>query len=127
VWTQNSNALGSLNRGSGAGHAFVGANEEVLCWDVKKGELLSRWRDSKCSAEVTAIERSHADPDVYAVGYVIASLRSLSDFVFTIIAQLAWRKSRDGILFTPRSRGMVKDMTHYLWAVVFLSKSSQCL
>ena len=68
VWTQESSALGSLNRGSGAGHAFVGACEQVLCWDVKKGELLSRWRDSKCNAEVTVIERSAVDPDVYAVG-----------------------------------------------------------
>jgi len=46
----------------------VGADEEVLCWDVKKGELLSRWKDNACSAEVTAIAHSKADPDIYAVG-----------------------------------------------------------
>ena len=46
----------------------MGADEEVLCWDVKKGELLSRWRDPACSAEVTVIAGSDADPDVYAVG-----------------------------------------------------------
>ena len=40
----------------------------MLCWDVKKGELLGRWKDSACNAEVTAIARSKADPDLYAVG-----------------------------------------------------------
>lgn len=53
---------------SGAGRAFVGGNEEVLCWDVKKGELLSRWRDDNCKAEVTVISQSKADPDIFAVG-----------------------------------------------------------
>ncbi|KAL8987225.1 MAG: hypothetical protein Q9177_003543 [Variospora cf. flavescens] len=55
-------------RQSGAGKAVVGANEEVLCWDVKKGELLGRWRDKDCTAEVASIAQSDADPDVFAVG-----------------------------------------------------------
>ncbi len=55
-------------RSSGAGRAIVGADEEVLCWDVKKGDLLSRWKDESCSAEVTVIARSPADPDIHAVG-----------------------------------------------------------
>lgn len=46
----------------------MGAGEEVLCWDVKKGELLSRWRDANCNAEVTAITQSKADEDIFAVG-----------------------------------------------------------
>jgi hypothetical protein len=48
----------------------VGADEEVLCWDVKKGELLGRWKDKDCGAEVTVITRSKTDPDIYAVGSV---------------------------------------------------------
>ena len=63
VWTADGAASST-----GAGRAYVGAVEEVLCWDVKKGELLSRWRDNNCSAEVTAIARSQADPDIFAVG-----------------------------------------------------------
>jgi len=55
-------------RSSGAGRAIVGADEEVLCWGVKKGDLLSRWKDESCSAEVTVIARSQADPDIHAVG-----------------------------------------------------------
>src|SRR5690606_11395991 len=48
---------------------IVGANEEVLCWDIKKGELLHRWRDPDCKAQVTAIAQSKTDEDVFAVGY----------------------------------------------------------
>jgi U3 small nucleolar RNA-associated protein 12 len=58
------------SRTSGAGHAVVGANEEVFRWDLKKGELLSRWRDSSCTAQVTIITRSSVDRDLYAVGFV---------------------------------------------------------
>lgn len=63
--------IGETNalRTSGAGKAIVGAVEEVLCWDVKKGELVSRWKDSDCKEEVTVIVRSRADPEVFAVGY----------------------------------------------------------
>ncbi len=68
LWTPSGDVANAALRHSGAGNAIVGADEEVLCWDVKKGELLSRWRDSDCVAEVTTIARSNADPDVFAVG-----------------------------------------------------------
>ncbi|KAK7542752.1 WD40-repeat-containing domain protein [Phyllosticta citribraziliensis] len=71
VWVPDAGA----NRLTGAGHAYVGANEEVLCWDVKKGDLLSRWHDRACSAQVTAIAQSKTDPDVFAVGYADGSIR----------------------------------------------------
>lgn len=69
LWTPENAPTDSAGRTTSAGCAFVGANEEVLCWDVKKGELLSRWRDSACRAQVTAIARSKADKDIFAVGY----------------------------------------------------------
>jgi hypothetical protein len=68
-----SNVLSVQNgssRISGAGLAVVGANEEVFRWDLKKGELLSRWRDSACTAQVTTIARSGVDRDLYAIGSV---------------------------------------------------------
>lgn len=68
VWAPDETAPNAPSRSTGAGRAVVSANEEVLCWDVKKGELLSRWRDVDCNAEVTAIARSKADRDIYAVG-----------------------------------------------------------
>jgi hypothetical protein len=45
VWTPEQATQPGSNRTAGAGRAYAAANEEVLCWDVKKGELLSRWRD----------------------------------------------------------------------------------
>jgi U3 small nucleolar RNA-associated protein 12 len=61
-------------RGAGVGQAVVGACEEVYRWDVKTGELLSRWKDGTNTSQVTAIATSAADPDVYAVGYVLSIL-----------------------------------------------------
>ena len=63
-----------LGRSVSAGRAFVGANEEVYCWDVKKGELLSRWRDSNCISQVTAISRETVDGDLVAVGYGLTTI-----------------------------------------------------
>jgi len=60
----------SITRTSGAGVAVVGACEDVYRWDLKKGELLSKWRDGSSSAQVTAIARSAIDKDLYAVGCV---------------------------------------------------------
>ena len=56
-------------KSSTSGRAVVGANEDVLVWDIKTGELLSRWTVSNNNAQVTVITRNLADPDVFAVGY----------------------------------------------------------
>ena len=80
-------------RSSGAGRAIVGANEEVFCWDVKKGELLGRWNDSNCNAEVTVISRSSADPDIYAVGYEDGSIRVWDSRIATVIISFNGHKS----------------------------------
>lgn len=74
VWTADSH-LGASSRSTGTGKAYVGANEQVLCWDLKKGELLSTWRDRGCSAEVTAIAQCEAQPDLVAAGYADGSIR----------------------------------------------------
>ena len=73
VWSAADNVLG--NRSTGIGQAYVGANQDVLCWDIKKGELLNRWRDGECDAVVTAIAQSRAEEDVFAVGYSDGSIR----------------------------------------------------
>lgn len=68
LWSPDENVSESINSSTSAGQAIVGASEEVLCWDIKKGELVGRWKDQSCNAEVTIIAKSKADPDVYAVG-----------------------------------------------------------
>ncbi|KAK4499030.1 hypothetical protein PRZ48_009542 [Zasmidium cellare] len=78
VCTASSNSVWSSDgssRNAGSGRAFVGANEEVLCWDVKKGELLSRWQDKDNRSEVTSISQCDVQPDLFAVGYADGSIR----------------------------------------------------
>ena len=60
---------------------------------MKKGELLGRWKDSNCNAEVTVISRSSADPDVYAVGYEDGSIRVWDSRIATVIISFNGHKS----------------------------------
>lgn len=93
VWTPDSAIQSASNRSAGAGRAYAAANEEVLCWDVKKGELLSRWRDASCTEEVTVICRSEVDPDVFAVGYADGSIRIWDARTATAIISFNGHKS----------------------------------
>ncbi|KAK1236731.1 beta transducin [Marasmius sp. AFHP31] len=54
--------------------AYVPALEDVLVWDVKKGEMLSMWHETGHRAEVTCIHRS-SKPNTFAVGYADGSIR----------------------------------------------------
>ncbi|KAI9770247.1 MAG: hypothetical protein M1840_003404 [Geoglossum simile] len=92
VWTRDSND-GKNSRNTGAGHAIVAANEEVLCWDLKKGELLSRWRDRDCKAEVTTIVQSQADKDIVAVGYGDGSIRLWDSKISAVIVSFNGHRS----------------------------------
>jgi len=87
VWTSKERA------GTGAGQAVVAANEEVLCWDIKKGDLLSRWRDEKNKSPVTAIAQSKTDPDVFAVGYEDGSIRLWDGRIATILVSFNGHRS----------------------------------
>ncbi|CRK41022.1 hypothetical protein BN1708_008422 [Verticillium longisporum] len=87
VWTSKD------RNGTGAGQVVVAANEEVLSWDIKKGELLSRWRDDKCTLPVTAIAQSKADKDVYAVGYEDGSIRLWDSKIATVIVNFQGHSS----------------------------------
>ncbi|CAB09121.1 U3 snoRNA associted protein Dip2 [Schizosaccharomyces pombe] len=58
------------------GRAIVGGLESVLEWDLKTGQLLSKWKDSDCSAKVTCIANFD---EMYAVGYADGSIRLWKD------------------------------------------------
>ncbi|KFY28896.1 hypothetical protein V493_02693 [Pseudogymnoascus sp. VKM F-4281 (FW-2241)] len=92
VWTLGDNSSSSA-RNTGAGRAVVAANEEVLCWDVKKGELLSRWKASDCKAQVTVIAQSKTDRDIFAVGYEDGSIRIWDSKIATVIVSFNGHKS----------------------------------
>lgn len=87
IWTARD------RNGTGAGQAVVAANEEILCWDIKKGELLSRWKDEKCRVPVTAIAQSKADPDFFAVGYEDGSIRLWDSKIATVVVSFNGHKS----------------------------------
>lgn len=93
VWTPEAPSHPGSTRSSGAGRAYAAANEEVLCWDVKKGELLSRWRDSSCTEQVTVICRSDVDTDLYAVGYADGSIRIWDSRTSTVVISFNGHKS----------------------------------
>ncbi|KAL8723863.1 MAG: hypothetical protein Q9181_007127, partial [Wetmoreana brouardii] len=98
LWTADQDAQSATLRQSGAGKAVVGADEEVLCWDLKKGELLSRWRDKDCVAEVTIIAQSNADPDIFAVGYGDGSVRIWDSRIATSIVSFNGHRSAVTVL-----------------------------
>ncbi|KAI2793277.1 putative WD repeat-containing protein [Penicillium oxalicum] len=92
IWAKDEQIPGSA-RQTGAGRAIVGASEQVLCWDVKKGELLGRWRDSACRAQVTVVTQSKTDEDLFAVGYEDGSIRIWDSRTSTIIISFNGHKS----------------------------------
>lgn len=116
MWTPNSRA------GTGAGQAIVAANEQVLCWDIKKGELLSRWRDEKCSAPVTAIARSKADPDIFAVGYEDGSIRLWDSKIAATIVSFNGHRSAITVLTFDKSGARLasgsRDTDVIIWDLV---------
>jgi len=85
VTSSSSNVVWSPTTTGSTGRAIAAGNEEVLCWDIKKGELLSRWVDEKCKYQVTAIAQSKTDPDIFAVGYENGSIRLWDSKIATII------------------------------------------
>ncbi|KAF2187790.1 F-box/WD repeat-containing protein pof1 [Zopfia rhizophila CBS 207.26] len=122
VWTSEGVTQPGSSRPAGAGRAYAAANEEVLCWDVKKGEILSRWRDSSCTDEVTAIRRSDIDPDVFAVGYSDGSIRIWEAKTATVIISFNGHKSAVTTLAFDRSgvrlASGAKDTDIVIWDLV---------
>lgn len=96
VTAGESNVL-SVSEGAGssvsAGRAFVGANEEVYCWDVKKGELLSRWRDSSNTSQVTAISRETVDGELFAIGHEDGTIRIWDSKTESVVISFNGHKS----------------------------------
>ncbi|KAL9106440.1 MAG: hypothetical protein Q9227_008528 [Pyrenula ochraceoflavens] len=80
-------------RSTGGGQAIAGANEDVLLWDIKKGEILSRWSDKSNTAQATVICQSHADNDIFAIGYEDGRIRLWDFRTATVIVTFNGHKS----------------------------------
>jgi len=119
---------GVVSRNTSAGKAYVGANEDVLCWDIKKGELLRRWHDVDCKSEVTSIARCEAQEGLFAVGHADGSIRLWDDLSSTIISTFNVHRSavthlafdRDGSRLASGS----KDTDIILWNL--LTETAEC-
>lgn len=82
VWDASSDT--ETGRG-GAGRAYVGANEAVLVWDLKKSERIGSWLVEDNTSVVTFICRSEVDPDVFAVGYEDGKIRIWDSRTSTVV------------------------------------------
>ncbi|KAK5070797.1 beta transducin [Lithohypha guttulata] len=92
IWDSKTEDEATTSRTS-AGRAFVGANEDVLVWDLKRGELESRWHVTDNRAQVTVIVRSQNDPDLFAVGYDDGKIRVWDSRTTTIYITFNGHKS----------------------------------
>ncbi|GAA5920365.1 hypothetical protein JCM1841_005590 [Sporobolomyces salmonicolor] len=102
--------------------AYCPALEDVLVWDVKKGEQVAMWHETGLRSLVTCLTRSPTDWDSFAVGYADGSVRiwnasSQSVTVTfnghkTAVTALAW--DSDGARLASGSR----DTDIIVWDVV---------
>ncbi|KAF2675016.1 WD40 repeat-like protein [Microthyrium microscopicum] len=112
----------SSSRATGPGLAVVGANEHVLTWDIKKGQLVSRWSDVNTSAQVTALTKSGADPDIYAVGYDDGTIKVWDSRIESIVISFNGHKSAVTTLAFDQSGARLasgaKDTDIIIWDLV---------
>jgi U3 small nucleolar RNA-associated protein 12 len=91
-------------------------------WDIKKGELLGRWRGENCRAKVTAIAQSRTDPDVFAVGYEDGSIRLWDSKIATSVVSFNGHKSAITVLAFDKTgvrlASGAKDTDVIIWDLV---------
>jgi U3 small nucleolar RNA-associated protein 12 len=94
----------------------------VLCWEIKTGELLSRWREGDCKSQVTAIAQSKTDVDIFAVGYEDGSIRLWDSKIATVIVSFNGHKSAITTLVFDKSGVRLasgsKDTDVIIWDLV---------
>ncbi|KAK7695479.1 hypothetical protein QCA50_000115 [Cerrena zonata] len=101
--------------------AYVPALEDILVWDVKKGQMLSMWHESGHRAEVTCVARS-PQKDTFAIGYADGSIRLWSASASSVIATFnGHKKSITTLTFDQAGARLAsgsQDTDLILWDVV---------
>ncbi|EMR11736.1 hypothetical protein PNEG_00170 [Pneumocystis murina B123] len=104
------------------GLAIVPALEDVIIWDIKKGEEVLRWSDFDCKVETTSIKRNMADKYMFAVGYEDGSIRLWSLEKKQVLMKLNGHRSSVTVLtFDITGTRLVsgsKDTDIIVWDVV---------
>jgi U3 small nucleolar RNA-associated protein 12 len=93
IWLPDEVSANATTKSTGAGRAVVGANEDVIVWDIKKGELVSRWTVTDNTSQVTVIKQSDVDKDVFAVGYEDGKIRVWDSRTATVIVSFNGHKA----------------------------------
>ncbi|KAH9843888.1 WD-repeat-containing protein [Rhodofomes roseus] len=101
--------------------AYVPALEDVLVWDVKKGQMIAMWHETGHRAEVTCILRS-PQKDTFAVGYADGSIRLWSASEKSVIATFnGHKKAITALAFDDAGARLAsgsQDTDLILWDVV---------
>lgn len=101
--------------------AYVPALEDVLVWDVKKGQMIAMWHETGHRAEVTCIARS-PQKDAFAVGYADGSIRLWNNSTGTVISTFnGHKKSVTALAFDERGTRLAsgsQDTDLIVWDVV---------
>ncbi|KAH9482937.1 putative WD repeat-containing protein C3D6.12 [Psilocybe cubensis] len=101
--------------------AYVPALEDVLVWDVKKGQMLSMWHETGHREEVTCIVQS-PQPDSFAVGYADGSIRLWSASTASVLTTFnGHKKSVTSLAFDKTGTRLAsgsQDTDIILWDVV---------
>ncbi|TFK76009.1 WD-repeat-containing protein [Pluteus cervinus] len=101
--------------------AYVPALEDVLVWDVKKGQMATMWHDTGHRAEVTCIQHS---PQVgtFAVGYADGSIRLWNAGADTVVSTFnGHKKAVTALAFDRQGTRLAsgsQDTDLILWDVV---------
>jgi U3 small nucleolar RNA-associated protein 12 len=89
---------------------------------VKKGELINRWNDTNCKAQVTRIAQSRTDQDVFAVGYGDGSIRIWDAKIATLLVKFNGHRSAITALCFDKSgvklASGAKDTDIIIWDLV---------
>ncbi|KAG2369907.1 WD40-repeat-containing domain protein [Suillus spraguei] len=101
--------------------AYVPALEDVLVWDMKKGQMLSMWHETGHRSEVTCMCRSPQE-SIFAVGYADGSVRLWnSAFVSVITTFNGHQKSVTALAFDAQGTRLAsgsQDTDIIVWDVV---------
>ncbi|TFY83811.1 hypothetical protein EWM64_g192 [Hericium alpestre] len=101
--------------------AYVPGLEDVLVWDMKRGQMMAMWHETGYRAEVTCITRS-PQPDLFAVGYADGSIRLWSASSQSVIATFnGHKKAVTALTFDETGARLAsgsQDTNLILWDVV---------
>ncbi|KAJ7283753.1 WD-repeat-containing protein [Mycena rebaudengoi] len=101
--------------------AYVPALEDILVWDVKKGQMVAMWHETGHRAEVTAVLRS-PQKDSFAVGYADGSIRLWSAATGSVLTTFnGHKKAVTALAFDDRGTRLAsgsQDTDLIVWDVV---------